>query len=301
MPQKQPFCSIIIPTYNRPQQLANCLEAISRIDYPRDRFEVIVVDDGSTTSLDFVIAPEQQDLNLTLLTQPNSGAAIARNTGAKQAKGEFLVFTDDDCLPDPHWLQAFANHLSTSPNTLVGGAVVNNLPNNFYATASQMLLDYVYLSYNSNPNQARFFTSNNIAISVVQFHSIGGFACNFKIASEDREFCQRWLECGYKMSYIPSALVKHNHALTLGSFWRQHFNYGRGAFRFYQTKSGSNEKPKTMQSLGYYLNLLVYPWSQKITWSTLLLTGLFILSQVATTIGILWQWHQSLTESNTQR
>jgi GT2 family glycosyltransferase len=291
MKQKQPFFSIIIPTYNRPQQLANCLKALSRIDYPRDCFEVIVVDDGSMTPLNGVVVPMLRYLNLTLLTQPNSGAAIARNTGAKQAKGEFLVFTDDDCLPDSQWLQAFANHLAKTTDTLVGGKTVNALSQNPYSTASQMLLDYVYSSYNSNPPEARFFTSNNIAISAIEFHRIGGFASNFNIASEDREFCQRWLEHGYKMIYAPTALISHTHHLTFFSFWQQHFNYGRGAFCFYQTISTSKSNKQAIQPLSYYLNLLFYPFSQKSALSALLLTVLFLESQIATTTGLLWQWH----------
>lgn len=243
------------------------------------------------TPLNGVVVPWMQYLNLTLLTQPNSGAAIARNTGAKQAKGEFLAFTDDDCLPDSQWLQAFANHLAKTTNTLVGGKTVNALSQNPYSTASQMLLDYVYSSYNNNPLEARFFTSNNIAISAIEFHRIGGFASNFNIASEDREFCQRWLQHGYKMIYVPTALISHVHHLTFFSFWQQHFNYGRGAFCFYQTISTSKSNKQAIQPLSYYLNLLFYPFSQKSTVSALLLAVLFLGSQVATTTGLLWQWY----------
>ena len=83
--QLTPFISIIIPTYNRPKQLATCLESLTKLDYPRDSFEVIVVDDGSKTQLESVVNPFSGELDITLIRQINKGAASARNTGAKQA------------------------------------------------------------------------------------------------------------------------------------------------------------------------------------------------------------------------
>ncbi len=86
-----PSFSVIIPTYQRPEQLGTCLSALTELDYPSDRFEIIVVDDGSPVSPEPVVASFRDRLNLTLLTQPNSGPASARNTGAAHAKGEFLA------------------------------------------------------------------------------------------------------------------------------------------------------------------------------------------------------------------
>jgi glycosyltransferase involved in cell wall biosynthesis len=92
MEQKQPFFSIIIPTYGRPNQLEVCLNSLSRVDYPSNCFEVIVVDDGSETPPEAVVANFRDQISITLLIQPNSGPASARNTGAAHAKGEFLAF-----------------------------------------------------------------------------------------------------------------------------------------------------------------------------------------------------------------
>lgn len=84
----QPFFSIIIPTYSRPEQLVACLQSLTHLDYPRDRFEVIVVDDGSDMPLEGVVTPLRNWLEVTLLRQMNSGLGVARNTGAARAKGE---------------------------------------------------------------------------------------------------------------------------------------------------------------------------------------------------------------------
>jgi glycosyltransferase involved in cell wall biosynthesis len=79
----------VIPTYHRPQQLAACLQALTRLDYPLDRFEVILVDDGGGISLDDILAPFREVLCMTLLRQPHAGPAGARNVGAANAKGIF--------------------------------------------------------------------------------------------------------------------------------------------------------------------------------------------------------------------
>ncbi len=82
-----PSFSIVIPSYSRPGQLAECLRALSRLEYPRDRFEVIVVDDGGDRPLDEVIAPFESNLTLTLLRQANAGPAALPATPGQRARG----------------------------------------------------------------------------------------------------------------------------------------------------------------------------------------------------------------------
>ena len=84
-----PFFSIIVPTHARPRCLATCLQSLTGLDYSAKRWEVIVVDDGSQTPAENVVAPFRSRLNVTLLTQNRAGPAAARNTGAQRAKGEF--------------------------------------------------------------------------------------------------------------------------------------------------------------------------------------------------------------------
>jgi glycosyltransferase involved in cell wall biosynthesis len=80
--------SIIIPTYRRPQQLTRCLEAIACLEYPRDEFEVIVVDDGGQTQLDHIVRSfTDRRVAVSLLRQPHAGPAAARNAGTERARG----------------------------------------------------------------------------------------------------------------------------------------------------------------------------------------------------------------------
>jgi glycosyltransferase involved in cell wall biosynthesis len=288
-----PFFSIVVPTYNRPQSLQNCLEALTRLIYSRDRFEVIVVDDGSSVALELIIAQFKPRLNLTLLRQQNAGPATARNTGAAQAKGQFIAFVDDDCLPTTTWLTVLAQQFAKMPNCLVGGYTVNQLPNNLYSTAHQILVDYFYSYYNAEPHQARFLTSNNIALPAQQFRQMGGFDTSFPLAAgEDREFCDRWMQCGYSMRYVFDAQIYHAHALTFSRFWQQHFNYGQGAFHFRSIRAERNKEQIKLEPWSFYMNLLRYPLTYPTSQPKVLIAGLCLMSQVANAAGFLWRRFQ---------
>ncbi|MEA5577806.1 glycosyltransferase family 2 protein [Anabaena sp. UHCC 0451] len=301
MLENQILFSIIIPTYNRPQPLTNCLQSIINLNYPRNCFEVIVVDDGSKISLETVVKTFQNQLNLTFISQANAGPASARNTGAKQAQGKFLAFIDDDCTPANNWLQVLESYLIVNPDDLIGGCTVNALSENIFATASQTLLDYVYANYNANPEKSIFFASNNIAISKKVFLEIGGFNILFSIASEDREFCDRLLSHNYKMRYAQEAIVYHAHYLTLTTFYRQHFNYGRGAFLFHKTYSQRHPQQKSIQPWSFYFKLLTYPLKQKYSQPAVLLCFLILLSQIATTLGMVTEKLLSQNIFNSQQ
>lgn len=288
MEQKKPLFSIIVPTYNRPKQLVICLQSLTRLDYPRDQFEVIVIDDGSDTSLQPVVDCFSNHLDITLLNQIHTGPATARNAGAERAKGEFLAFTDDDCTPAPDWLQKLAENFNEIPVRAIGGRILNALSKNIYSTTSQIIVDVAYVHYNANPNPTRFFASNNLTVPAGPFHAIGGFDTTFKTA-EDREFCDRWQRNDLQITYVSEALVYHSNILNFRSFWRQHFNYGRGAYRYHQkrTQYGAG---RFRPDLKFYRRLFFKPLMQergaRLLWVTMLLT----LSQIANTLGFLREW-----------
>jgi GT2 family glycosyltransferase len=283
-----PLCSVVIPTYGRPHQLVECLRALAVLDYPRERFEVVVVDDGSEPPLAGIANLFEGRLNLTVLRQGRrSGPAAARNVGAAHAGGTILAFTDDDCRPEQGWLRTMATHLEAHPGDFVGGRTINGLPDESYPSASQTILDAVYTYYNADPRKARFFASNNIAMSAERFHSVDGFDVTFR-TSEDRELCDRWLRAGGSMSYVAEACVVHAHHLTLRGFVRQHFHYGRGAFRFLQARiargdTDFNHPPH------FYKTLLVAPFTQRPIWHALHRSALLALSQVSSVAGFTWE------------
>ncbi len=123
-----PACSVIVPTYDRPHELAACLAAIADLDYPRELLEVVVVDDGGAESLEDVVAAVQGRVAAVLLRQPRQGGpAAARNAGALHTSGDLLAFTDDDCRPASDWLRLLAEHHVAEPNLALGGHTENEL------------------------------------------------------------------------------------------------------------------------------------------------------------------------------
>ena len=270
-----------------------CLQSLACLEYPSDRFEVIVVDDGCETPLEDVVARFRDSLDVTLITQSNVGPAAARNTGASTARGKFLVFTDDDCLPARDWLQALATRFATAQDQVVGGRTLNALPKNLYSSASQVLVDIVYDYFNSDSNRALFFASNNLALPADRFAAVDGFDPSLT-TSEDREFCDRWMKHGYTMTYAPEVLVYHGHALTFRTFWQQHFNYGRGTYQFHEKRVQRQAGPFKLE-LKFYLYMLWYPFSRCRNQPALLLAALLMISQGAKSAGFFWEMANRFT------
>ena len=255
--------SIVVPTYNRPRLLEGCLGALAALDYPPDRFEVVVVDDGGVQPLDAIAARGRERLHLQLVRQPNAGPAAARNRGVEAARGTWLAFTDDDCRPAADWLRALAHRLTELPGSVVGGRTVNGLDDNLCSTMSQLIQDVVYRHYNARPDDARFFAANNLAMPRALFRRLGGFDMSFT-TSEDRDFCDRCVAAGVRMHYAAECIVEHRHALSFLEFCNQHFHYGRGAFRFHQRQRERHSRD-TWTKTAFHLdmsNWLLHPFTQ---------------------------------------
>jgi glycosyltransferase involved in cell wall biosynthesis len=246
--------SLIIPTYNRPDQLAQCLLSLTHLHFPAQKFEVIVVDDGSDVSLKPIIGQFDKKINIKLIRQENNGPASARNFGAQCARGRYLAFTDDDCSPEPQWLSTIRHEISANPSNLIGGHTVNSLDQNIFSTTSQFIIDLVYAHYNNDMNRARFMSSNNMIVSVDDFYAIGGFDPAFR-TSEDRDLCDRWLFSGRRMSLVPDAIIYHAHRLTCSSFWKLHVSYGQGAW-YYRRAFAKRRKGHSTIEVHFYLDFL---------------------------------------------
>ncbi|CAN5789357.1 hypothetical protein BH24GEM1_BH24GEM1_21320 [soil metagenome] len=284
-----PSISIVIPTYSRPKQLAVCLQSLSMLDYPRDRLEVIVVDDGGETPLDSVVAPFRSALTLSLLRQPNAGPGAARNAGAERARGEYLAFTDDDCLPEPGWLAEMVRALSQAREGMVGGTTINAAPN-LYATTSQLIVDVVYRHYNADPLTARFVASNNMALPARGFREIGGFDPAFRTA-EDRDLCDRWLHRGGRIVHVPTARVNHARPMNARAYCRQHFAYGRGAERFMRRRAERNSGSMLAEARLHWdiRNWLWFPLGRVPPRQILPVAALLVLWQTTNLAGFLWE------------
>lgn len=287
-----PFISVVVPTYERPDALRRCVRALRLQDYPRDRYEVIVVDDGSTTDLTRAVhgtshgaQTNGQAQSVTLLRQANAGPAAARNRGAANAQGSYLAFTDDDCAPARGWLQGLSRALSARPRAVVGGRTINAFPANPYAEATQLLITYLS-AHSAEQGMPSFFATNNLALSTDDFHAVGGFDTRFPLAAgEDRDFCDRCQLHGLAFRYVPDAHLYHHHNLTLPSYLRQHYNYGRGAYRVWQKRQARHETVEQGDWTRFIAGLLALPFHHAPASKAVLYSTLLGVAQGATAAG----------------
>jgi glycosyltransferase involved in cell wall biosynthesis len=247
--------SVVIPTRNRPRAIESCLAALAAQTLPPGSFEVFVVDDGSEPPLALDPARWPKNFDLKLLRQQNTGPAGARDHGVAKARGEFLAFTDDDCLPSPTWLQELVSALRDHPAALVGGSTFNGLKNDILAETSQFILEMVYEYFNSDSKNAYFFASNNIAVMRDNYISSGGFDAEFDLpAAEDREFCDRWRMLHRPLIWNQSAIVEHRHAQNIFEFLRLYFNYGQGAY-LYKAKRKARGSGTMAEDMSFHRRL----------------------------------------------
>lgn len=191
--------SVIIPTYHRNDLLAKCLDCLAPNiqTLPTDQYEVIVTDDGFQTTAEEMI---KQDYPwVKWVAAPRKGPAANRNNGAKYAQGEWLVFTDDDCLPDPQWLMAYRDAINNQINYLVlEGRTYVDRPRQSLAETSPINETGGYL------------WSCNFAIQRQLFESIGSFDERFPYAAmEDVDLRLRLRKHGHKFFFSKQASVCH--------------------------------------------------------------------------------------------
>ena len=250
---QSPSVSVVIPTFGRPEKLAATLLALDRQEV--EAFEVVVVDDGSPQPVTREALPDLHRFTLRILRQENRGPAAARNFGAEKATGEILFFTDDDCLPSPHWVSALSQEIQSHPEALVGSLTFNGLPDNKWSSASQLIIDLVYDHFNRDPANAYFLASNNMACRRDLFLELGGFDMEFSQAgAEDRDFCDRWRMTKRPIRLIREQLVEHRHPQTFGKFLDIHYRYGRGAYH-YQAKRKQRGSGTMAEDLGFHRTL----------------------------------------------
>ncbi|MFM7183377.1 MAG: glycosyltransferase [Planctomycetota bacterium] len=280
--------SVIVPTYNRPARLRTLIDALSRQRPVSGGFEVLIIDDGSEPPIEAAALFADTSPTIRLLHAPHSGPAAARNLGARHARGPILAFTDDDCEPDPGWINGLlARHATAAEARIVGGRTVNSLPRNPFATTSQNLITIGYAHYNRDPARARFFASNNMSVSREEFLRIGGFDERFRTA-EDREFCDRWQHAGLALVFEPECVVSHAHEMGLAGFLRQHFAYGRGAFRFHAMRARRHGGVKIVE-WPYYRTLFTSLLPPRGAHATPLLAVSLLAAQVANLVGFFYE------------
>jgi GT2 family glycosyltransferase len=293
-----PRISVIVPTHGRPGQLRLCVASLLAQRLPDDvGFEVLIVDDGTEPP----VALPEADPRVTLIRQPQAGPAAARNNGLGAARGQLVAFIDDDCEAAGDWLAALWAAHQRAPGCGYGGRVVNQLAGNVFSETSQLMLTFLRDYYTVAPGAGRFFTSNNLAFERDGLRAAGGFdASHTRAAGEDRELCDRWVDTGGRIVFVNDAVVAHAHELTAARFWRQHFNYGRGAWGFRHARLARGRERVQVEPWRFYRDLVWFP-ARTHGIGGLPMAALVVVAQVANALGFGVELIQSRRAASPER
>ncbi|QMW05600.1 glycosyltransferase [Spirosoma foliorum] len=222
------FFSIIIPVFNRPDELRELLSSLTKQTYTN--FEVIIVEDGSTLKADGVVAEFAASLTIRYFFKENSGQGFTRNYGFEQAKGDYFVIFDSDALIPAHYFSAVNDQLSQAWLDAYGGPDAAH-PD---FTPIQKAISYSMTSVfttggirGSKKNLGGTYhpRSFNMGLSRKVWETIGGY--KLSRMGEDIEFAIRIIENGFKTGLIQDAFIYHKRRTNFGQFYRQLRFFGR--------------------------------------------------------------------------
>jgi glycosyltransferase involved in cell wall biosynthesis len=229
--------SIIIPVYNRPEELSELLECLFKQTFKN--FEVIIVEDGSKLKCDKVVQSFRDKLEIDYFYKENSGQGFARNYGFEQAKGDYFILFDSDALIEANYLEIVDNQLNTQYVDLYGGPDTDH-PS---FTPIQKAISYSMTSVfttggirgkKSNLGGTFHPRSFNMGLSRAVWESTSGF--QISRMGEDIIFSISALRLGFKSALIPEAFIYHKRRTGFGAFFRQLRFFGRARIniaRFY--------------------------------------------------------------------
>jgi glycosyltransferase involved in cell wall biosynthesis len=219
--------SIIIPVYNRPEEVRELFQSLAEQQYDK-AFEVVLVEDGSDLSSQKVVEEYKTTLDITYLTKTNSGPGDSRNYGMNRADGNYFLILDSDCVLPPDYLQNVDEALSNDYVDCFGGP--DTAHKSF--TALQRAINYSMTSFwttggvRGHKSAARRFQprSFNMGLSEAAFKASGGFG-NIH-PGEDPDLSLRLKHMGYRIKLVPEAYVYHKRRISFQSFAKQVYKFG---------------------------------------------------------------------------
>jgi glycosyltransferase involved in cell wall biosynthesis len=220
-----PFVSVIIPTYNRKDLLKEAIESLFNQTYPKANYEVIAVDDGSTDGTEKMLREltEKKPCNLRYFKQKNRGPAAARNTGIKNAVGEIIGFTDDDCVASEIWIEKAVQCFKAETIAGVQGSTLPQKEFKIPFTLTGSFFTIAVTEESWNYPTCNMFYRRDALVNVV------GFKEDYTVPGpEDVDLAWRIKKQGKKIAFCKDAIVYH--AILYRSFINQLRRFKRYKF-----------------------------------------------------------------------
>lgn len=271
MNKSPPLVSIVICTYNGENRIKKLLDSILRVDYPRNKLEIIVVDDGSADRTSGIC--ERHELHPKIIRHDtNKGLAEARNTGIRNSAGEIILFTDDDTEVEPNWVKKMVKNLKNFD--IAGGFVSkpeNTLITKYYywkKLNNKFIRKMGIITPENWETHADLIVGCNMGFRRSVFNDIGFFNPALGVhknagGGEETDIIYRACINGKKILYDPEVFIIHHHLTSISALIKRGFRYGRS---FYLLQ----------QNYGYFRKILTFLVNLK-NFGTLIV-GLFFIS-----------------------
>ncbi|HKG07073.1 MAG TPA: glycosyltransferase [Pedobacter sp.] len=228
------FFSIIIPLYNRPQEIDELLHTLTKQSYLQ--FEVLVIEDGSVNDAKKIVEKYSNLLDIKYFVKPNSGQGFSRNFGFEKARGDYFVIFDSDCLIPADYLEVVSDYLYEHKLDAYGGpdAAHDSFTPVQKAISYAMTSPFTTGGIRGNKKHVGQFhpRSFNMGVSRAVWEKVGGFILTR--LGEDIEYSIRIHEAGFKIGLIPDAKVFHKRRTSFMQFYKQLHFFGRARINVYK-------------------------------------------------------------------
>jgi cellulose synthase/poly-beta-1,6-N-acetylglucosamine synthase-like glycosyltransferase len=225
-----PQVSIIIPTRNGEKTVWTLLESVMKVDYDKEKLDVIVVDGYSTDRTRELVS----EYPVELVMEDGHGLNAARNTGIKHSSGEILIFTDCDCVVPKDWVRKIVENFNDPNIGCVGGTVLGYNADTFSSRYANETLFRIMPSFKTRIVTKKIHTllypaGCNMSFRRSVLDKVGLFNEGIRYGFDETELVARVGEAGYGTVLDPEVLIYHRHRETIREILKQIFGYARGS------------------------------------------------------------------------
>ncbi|MDA8105730.1 MAG: glycosyltransferase [Nitrospiraceae bacterium] len=247
-----PFVTVIVPVYNDAGRIWKCIEALLRQTYPPDRYEIVVVDNGSTDETCSVIGRYPVTL---LVENEKQTSYAARNRGVRLAKGKVIAMTDSDCIPQSDWIEKGVARLLGEPHCgLVGGKIEIFFKQRNKPNAVELYDSVTGFNQKDDIERHHFGSTANVFTYREVFDSVGLFNDGLK-SGGDNEWGRRVFSSGYGLVYAEDAVVAHPARHSFGQLYRRATRLIGGCYEQYWKNSYRSCSREAFRSLRTIVSL----------------------------------------------
>jgi GT2 family glycosyltransferase len=215
-----PEVTIVVPVFNAAATIAECVSSLLALRYPRDRYEVVVVDNGSTDATPGILDGFRDGIRI--LGETTRGASAARNRGIRNASGRLIAFTDADCAVEPDWLSVLLAPLRNLQVGVVGGRILSRVNANRIERFGEFILDQRRAI---EQEDLPYVITANCASRREVLHEVGLFDETL-LRGQDVDLAWRIHSLGYRLEYAPDAIVRHHNERTIWGLVHEGYVHG---------------------------------------------------------------------------